>query len=56
MKSLSRNNRATVRWSELMELNKLKEQDHPDMWDSYYSDDYYDMIESYRNEYMEDLY
>lgn len=58
MKNLSKNknNKVAVRWDELKELNKLKEQDYPDMWDSYYSNDYYDMIESYRNEYMEELY
>lgn len=39
------------RWHELIELSQLKEREHPDSWDSYYSNDYYDLISNYENEF-----
>lgn len=35
------------------ELNRLTEKEHPDAWDSYYDNSYYDLIAGYKNEYNE---
>lgn len=55
MKKTKNASRASVRWNELKKLNQLKEQEHPDVYDSYYSDDYYNLLESYKAEYLEEV-
>lgn len=56
-KSLKQNNSSTQkvktakavnRWHDFIESSQLKEKEHPD---SYYSDDYYELISSYENEF-----
>lgn len=40
------------RWNELIELSQLKEKEYADEWDTYYTNDYYDIIANYENEYI----
>lgn len=43
--------KAVSRWRDFIESSQLKEKEYPDSYDSYYSDDYYDLISSYENEF-----
>ena len=40
------------RWNELIELSQLKEKEYPNEWDTYYTNDYYDLIAKYENEFI----
>lgn len=57
MKNLSKRKKIkgvkkSARWEDLIKLSQLKEKEYANEWDTYYTDEYYNLISNYENEYI----